>query len=187
MANDRNSYISVSGIEYNKAEASTISSTDEVGTKVPITFSFLYEPSETTFSNSTFDVKIFTFDVGDYHVMEYTISAWNPNSTPGSNIANAMVNSGFTFIDTEGMTGDISPSTNNLGLITYFQNNQEVGVDVNETTSLNGIGGTAHTLFGGDGGLSTILYFNVDLSNTVNVKIRKLKKGFRVKGLITLS
>ena len=58
MANDRNSYISVSGIEYNKAEASTISSTQEVGTKVPITFSFLYEPSETTFSNNTFDVKI---------------------------------------------------------------------------------------------------------------------------------
>lgn len=184
----KNSYISVSGVEYNKAEALTISSTQEVGTKVPITFSFLYSPSTTTFSNNLLSPTIFTFDNGDYHIIEYTISAWNPNSSPGSNIGNALVIEGFAFMDTEGSSNiALSSDLYNMSGVDFISDNTDVGTDVSLTTNLGSISGTPFSLNGGGGNSSVMLIPKVVNGTTVEVIIRPLKSGYRVKGLVTLS
>jgi hypothetical protein len=186
----KNGYISVSGVEYNKAETSTIDSTQEVGTKVPITFSFLYSPSTTTFSNTALTPPtLFTFDEGDYHIMEFTISVWNPNSTPGSNIGNAILTNGFIFIDSEGATNSVfTGDSNNMGLYYFFLNNSDIGDDVSLTTSLGGISGTPYSILSSGTSFAALRpFFNVSASGIVSVKIHNLKSGYRIKGLVTLS
>lgn len=172
-----NKFTGVNGFQY----LPKLSSSTNPG---PTTFSFIYAPTSQLNSSNT-EVDLLTFPVGEFFLLEYHLTLWNPSSDAAAeNVANAIITEGIITFDSEGASTTDPTPTGNIPYSTYVTNNIFDGNNISlstDVTGFNSVSGNNYTIQP-----NNVNIFPERSSSTFILKMINYKNGYKIKGLLTL-